>query len=169
VVLNGHWTVLLVNLILTHHLYNLSCVPRVEKKSSSLLLAFLLNDNLPPAFLSELVFRTSDDPDTFTPVFEPILRGLVLTMRRLSFDTHDYKQPLVVLSALCDIKVGNTRPLCNLVSFVTVLLCLLFYIDRMLDSRVNLIKLPVKISVFNQQTLINSFMLESHIVYHFEI
>ena len=44
----------------------------------------------------------------------------MLTVRRLSFDTHDYKQPLMVLSALCDVKVGNTRPLCNLVS---VLLC----------------------------------------------
>ena len=155
---NGHWTVLLVNVMLTRHLFNLSCVPRVEKKSSSPLLAFLLNDNLPPAFLSELVFRTSDDPETFTHVFEPILRGLVLTMRRLSFDTHDYKQPLVVLSALCDIKVGNTRPLCNLVSLVKVLLCRLFYIERVLDYQVNLIPLPIKISVFNQQIIINSFL-----------
>ncbi|KAI0243357.1 Ubiquitin conjugation factor E4 B [Lamellibrachia satsuma] len=88
---------------------------RIGNRSMSLLLPFLLNDNLPPAFLSELVFRTSDDPDTFKHIFVPVLHGLVLTMRHLSFDTHDYKQPLMVLSQLCDIKVGNTRPLCNLI------------------------------------------------------
>ena len=89
---------------------------RRGNRSTSLLLPFLLNDNLPPAFLSELVVRTCDDPDAFEHIFVPLLRSLMLTVRRLSFDTHDYKQPLTVLSALCDIKIGNTRPLCNLVS-----------------------------------------------------
>ncbi len=38
-------------------------------------------------------------------------------MRPLAMDTEDHRQPLSVLAELCDIKVGNTRPLCNLASF----------------------------------------------------
>lgn len=88
--------------------------PRSPAKPS-LLLPYLLNQNLPVGFLSDLVSSVCVDKETFSQVFSPVLQGLAQTMRHLSLDTEDFRQPLLVLSELCELKHGNTRPLCNLI------------------------------------------------------
>lgn len=89
----------------------------------SVLLPYLISQNLPRGFLQELVFILNKDKETFSIVFTPILQGLLQSVRGLSFDTEDYRLPLATLSELCEIKVTNTRPVCNLVSMISLPLC----------------------------------------------
>ncbi|XP_064611043.1 ubiquitin conjugation factor E4 B-like [Liolophura sinensis] len=96
-------------------LQGLVTVPR-SPGLPSLLLPSLLAHSLPRGFLSELLQTTSNDQQSFSRVFSPILQGLLLSIRGLSFDTDEYRAPLTVLTELCDIKsAGNTRPICNLI------------------------------------------------------
>ena len=88
---------------------------RCEGKPS-LLVPYLLNQNLPRGFLQELATVAHSDPDSLTRVFRPILYGLGAIMRTCSLDTEYFKYPLAVLSELCELKVGNLRPVCKLVS-----------------------------------------------------
>ncbi|XP_048766609.1 ubiquitin conjugation factor E4 B-like [Ostrea edulis] len=81
---------------------------------SSLLLPYLLSHNLPRGFLPELVQTTCNDFDTFRRVFVPVLQGLNRHIHSLSLDSDDYREPMSVLSELCEIKSGNTRPICGL-------------------------------------------------------
>ncbi|XP_013412896.1 ubiquitin conjugation factor E4 B [Lingula anatina] len=82
----------------------------------SLLLPFLLNHNLPAGFLEMLVKQTSGCQRSFKQVFAPILQGLYNTIKRLSFDEDDYRQPILVLRQLCDIQTfGKQKPVCSLI------------------------------------------------------
>lgn len=81
---------------------------------NSLLLSYLLSHNLPRGFLPELVQTTCDDRDTFRRVFIPVLQGLNRHIHGMSLDSEDYRDPLSVLSELCEIKSGNSRPICGL-------------------------------------------------------
>jgi len=75
----------------------------------SVLLPYMLNRLMPGSFLHDLVASLSSDTDSLRAVFEPLLHNLAALMRRLSLDTDDYKQPLAVLSELCEIKVNGSR------------------------------------------------------------
>ncbi|VDI68919.1 ubiquitin conjugation factor E4 B, partial [Mytilus galloprovincialis] len=81
----------------------------------SLLLPYLLSHNLPRGFLPELVQTICPDKDTFCMIFEPVLHCLTRMIHPLSLDSDEYKDPLCVLTELCDIKSGNTRPVCSLI------------------------------------------------------
>ena len=83
---------------------------------TSILIPFLLNHNLPRGFLEDLIILTIQDDSTFTDIFSPVLQGLCQLMRGLGLDTDDYRQPLLVLSELIQLKIGNARPFCPLVS-----------------------------------------------------
>uniref|UniRef100_UPI00358E0FF2 ubiquitin conjugation factor E4 B isoform X2 n=1 Tax=Myxine glutinosa TaxID=7769 RepID=UPI00358E0FF2 len=82
----------------------------------SLLVPYLLCRNLPQAFASELVHTASQDQDTFTKVFTPILQGLSQACQESSLSNDGFKYPLMALAELFDVKVGNSRPVCNLMS-----------------------------------------------------
>lgn len=87
-----------------------------SKGGMSILLPYLLSHNLPRGFLSELIQTTCHDKNTFSMVFTPVIQSLVRLIQTLSLDNDDYRDPLIVLSELCEIKSGNSRPICSLIA-----------------------------------------------------
>ncbi|TRY82499.1 hypothetical protein DNTS_013817 [Danionella cerebrum] len=70
---------------------------------ASLLVPYMLCRNLPCGFIQELIFI-------------PILQGLALAVKECSFDSDNFKFPLMALAELCEIKFGKTHPVCNLIT-----------------------------------------------------
>uniref|UniRef100_A0A671TBS2 Ubiquitin conjugation factor E4 B-like n=1 Tax=Sinocyclocheilus anshuiensis TaxID=1608454 RepID=A0A671TBS2_9TELE len=52
----------------------------------------------------------------FFQIFVPILQGLTLAVKECSFDSDNFKFPLMALAELCEIKFGKTHPVCNLIT-----------------------------------------------------
>ena len=86
----------------------------------SLLMPYLLNQNLPRGFMDDLLSVVVKDQPLFTEIFQPVMCGLHQTIRQCSLSNEDFKQPLIVLVELAEIKLANTRPFCNLVNTDTV-------------------------------------------------
>ncbi|XP_061592345.1 ubiquitin conjugation factor E4 B isoform X2 [Cololabis saira] len=82
----------------------------------SLLVPYLLCRNLPYGFIQELVRITHQEEEVFKQIFIPILHGLALAVKECSFDSDNFKFPLMALAELCEIKFGKTHPVCNLVT-----------------------------------------------------
>ncbi|XP_060749525.1 ubiquitin conjugation factor E4 B isoform X2 [Tachysurus vachellii] len=82
----------------------------------SLLVPYMLCRNLPYGFIQELVRMTQQEEEVFKQIFVPILQGLVLAVKECSFDSDNFKYPLMALSELCEIKFGKTHPVCNLIT-----------------------------------------------------
>ncbi|XP_068453629.1 ubiquitin conjugation factor E4 B isoform X1 [Clinocottus analis] len=82
----------------------------------SLLVPYLLCRNLPYGFIQELVRITHQEEGVFSQIFTPILHGLALAVKECSFDSDNFKFPLMALAELCEIKFGKTHPVCNLVT-----------------------------------------------------
>ncbi|XP_039656659.1 ubiquitin conjugation factor E4 B isoform X1 [Perca fluviatilis] len=80
----------------------------------SLLVPYLLCRNLPYGFIQELVRITHQEEEVFSQIFIPILHGLALAVKECSFDSDNFKFPLMALAELCEIKFGKTHPVCNL-------------------------------------------------------
>ncbi|KAF3860307.1 hypothetical protein F7725_000562 [Dissostichus mawsoni] len=80
----------------------------------SLLVPYLLCRNLPYGFIQELVRITQQEEELFSQIFIPILRGLALAVKECSFDSDNFKFPLMALAELCEIKLGKTHPVCSL-------------------------------------------------------
>ncbi|XP_073679365.1 ubiquitin conjugation factor E4 B isoform X1 [Garra rufa] len=83
---------------------------------SSLLVPYMLCRNLPYGFIQELVRMTHQEEEVFKQIFVPILQGLALAVKECSFDSDNYKFPLMALAELCEIKFGKTHPVCNLIT-----------------------------------------------------
>ncbi|XP_049609960.1 ubiquitin conjugation factor E4 B isoform X1 [Syngnathus scovelli] len=82
----------------------------------SLLVPYMLCRNLPYGFIQELVRITHQEEDVFRQIFIPILHGLALAVKECSFDSDNFKFPLMALAELCEIKFGKTHPVCSLVT-----------------------------------------------------
>uniref|UniRef100_A0A672ZM19 Ubiquitin conjugation factor E4 B n=1 Tax=Sphaeramia orbicularis TaxID=375764 RepID=A0A672ZM19_9TELE len=82
----------------------------------SLLVPYMLCRNLPFGFIQELVRITHQEEEVFRQIFIPILHGLALAVKECSFDSDNFKFPLMALAELCEIKFGKTHPVCNLVT-----------------------------------------------------
>uniref|UniRef100_A0A3Q3LV43 Ubiquitin conjugation factor E4 B n=1 Tax=Mastacembelus armatus TaxID=205130 RepID=A0A3Q3LV43_9TELE len=82
----------------------------------SLLVPYMLCRNLPYGFIQELVRITHQEEEVFRQIFIPILHGLALAVKECSFDSDNFKFPLMALAELCEIKFGKTHPVCNLVT-----------------------------------------------------
>uniref|UniRef100_A0A671TBX5 Ubiquitin conjugation factor E4 B-like n=1 Tax=Sinocyclocheilus anshuiensis TaxID=1608454 RepID=A0A671TBX5_9TELE len=82
----------------------------------SLLVPYMLCRNLPYGFIQELVRMTHQEEDVFKQIFVPILQGLTLAVKECSFDSDNFKFPLMALAELCEIKFGKTHPVCNLIT-----------------------------------------------------
>ncbi|XP_058498860.1 ubiquitin conjugation factor E4 B isoform X4 [Solea solea] len=80
----------------------------------SLLVPYMLCRNLPYGFIQELARITHQEDEVFRQIFVPILHGLALAVKECSFDTDNYKFPLMALAELCEIKFGKTHPVCCL-------------------------------------------------------
>ncbi|XP_035992619.1 ubiquitin conjugation factor E4 B isoform X2 [Fundulus heteroclitus] len=80
----------------------------------SLLVPYMLCRNLPYGFIQELVRITHLEEEVFRQIFIPILHGLALAVKECSFDSDNFKFPLMALAELCEIKFGKTHPVCNL-------------------------------------------------------
>ncbi|XP_076874583.1 ubiquitin conjugation factor E4 B isoform X2 [Brachyhypopomus gauderio] len=82
----------------------------------SLLVPYMLCRNLPYGFIHELVRVTHQEEEMFKQIFIPILQGLGLAVKECSFDSDNFKYPLMALAELCEIKFGKTHPMCNLIT-----------------------------------------------------
>ncbi|MGH0122397.1 UNVERIFIED_CONTAM: hypothetical protein FKN15_014828 [Acipenser sinensis] len=82
----------------------------------SLLVPYMLCRNLPYGFIQELIRMTHQDEEVFKQIFVPILQGLALAVKECSFDSDNFKYPLMALAELCEIKFGKTHPVCNLIT-----------------------------------------------------
>uniref|UniRef100_A0A3P9H964 Ubiquitin conjugation factor E4 B n=1 Tax=Oryzias latipes TaxID=8090 RepID=A0A3P9H964_ORYLA len=82
----------------------------------SLLVPYMLCRNLPFGFIQELVRITHQEEELFKQIFIPIIHGLALAMKECSFDSDNFKFPLMALSELCEIKFGKCHPVCSLVT-----------------------------------------------------
>uniref|UniRef100_A0A3B4CZR9 Ubiquitin conjugation factor E4 B n=1 Tax=Pygocentrus nattereri TaxID=42514 RepID=A0A3B4CZR9_PYGNA len=82
----------------------------------SLLVPYMLCRNLPYGFIQELVRMTQQEEEVFKQIFVPILQGLGLAVKECSFDSDNFKYPLMALAELCEIKFGKTHPMCNLIT-----------------------------------------------------
>ncbi|KAE8293330.1 Ubiquitin conjugation factor E4 B [Larimichthys crocea] len=84
----------------------------------SLLVPYMLCRNLPYGFIQELVRITHQEDEVFRQIFIPILHGLALAVKECSFDSDNFKFPLMALAELCEIKFGKTHPVCNLATLL---------------------------------------------------
>uniref|UniRef100_A0A8C5I307 Ubiquitin conjugation factor E4 B n=1 Tax=Gouania willdenowi TaxID=441366 RepID=A0A8C5I307_GOUWI len=82
----------------------------------SLLVPYMLCRNLPYGFIQELVRLTHQEEEVFRQIFIPILQGLTCAVKECSFDSDNFKFPLMALAELCEIKFGKTHPVCNLIT-----------------------------------------------------
>ncbi|XP_061075529.1 ubiquitin conjugation factor E4 B isoform X1 [Conger conger] len=82
----------------------------------SLLVPYMLCRNLPYGFIQELVRMTHQEEEVFKQIFIPILQGLAQAVKECSFDSDNFKYPLMALAELCEIKYGKTHPVCNLIT-----------------------------------------------------
>uniref|UniRef100_A0A8C6WXW3 Ubiquitin conjugation factor E4 B n=1 Tax=Neogobius melanostomus TaxID=47308 RepID=A0A8C6WXW3_9GOBI len=76
----------------------------------------MLCRNLPYGFIQELVRITHQEEEVFKQIFLPILHGLTLAVKECSFDSDNFKFPLMALAELCEIKFGKSHPVCTLVT-----------------------------------------------------
>ncbi|XP_077075283.1 ubiquitin conjugation factor E4 B isoform X2 [Siphateles boraxobius] len=86
----------------------------------SLLVPYMLCRNLPYGFIQELVRMTHQEEEVFKQIFVPILQGLALAVKECSFDSDNFKFPLMALAELCEIKFGKTHPICNLITSLSL-------------------------------------------------
>uniref|UniRef100_A0A672ICS7 Ubiquitin conjugation factor E4 B n=1 Tax=Salarias fasciatus TaxID=181472 RepID=A0A672ICS7_SALFA len=82
----------------------------------SLLVPYMLCRNLPYGFIQELARITHQEEEVFRQIFIPILHGLALAVKECSFDSDNFKFPLMALAELCEIKFGKTHPVCSLIT-----------------------------------------------------
>ncbi|KAG8434802.1 hypothetical protein GDO86_012957 [Hymenochirus boettgeri] len=82
----------------------------------SLLVPYILCRNLPLGFIQELIRTTYQEEYMFKQVFVPILEGLAKAAKVCSFDSDNFKYPLMALGELCEIKIGKNHPLCCLIT-----------------------------------------------------
>ncbi|XP_071805789.1 ubiquitin conjugation factor E4 B-like isoform X1 [Asterias amurensis] len=82
----------------------------------SMLLPHLLAHSLPTSFLRDLVAATHEDASSFGLIFTPVLVGLVQEIQRCSLDNDKYKASLTAMNELCKIKLGNSKPICKLIT-----------------------------------------------------
>ncbi|XP_067302049.1 ubiquitin conjugation factor E4 B isoform X2 [Pseudorasbora parva] len=82
----------------------------------SLLVPYMLCRNLPYGFIQELVRMTHQEEEVFKQIFVPILQGLALAVKECSFDSDNFKFPLMALAELCEIKFGKSHPICSLIT-----------------------------------------------------
>ncbi|XP_038866296.1 ubiquitin conjugation factor E4 B-like isoform X2 [Salvelinus namaycush] len=85
----------------------------------SLLLPYMLCRNLPYGFIQELACMTHQE-EVFRQIFVPILQGLALAVKECSFDSDNFKFPLMALAELCEIKFGKTHPMCNVMTSLSL-------------------------------------------------
>uniref|UniRef100_A0A8C4XAB6 Ubiquitin conjugation factor E4 B n=1 Tax=Erpetoichthys calabaricus TaxID=27687 RepID=A0A8C4XAB6_ERPCA len=69
-----------------------------QPRLQSLLVPYMLCRNLPYGFIQELIRMTHQDEDSFRQIFVPILQGLELAVTECSFDTDNFKYPLMITS-----------------------------------------------------------------------
>uniref|UniRef100_A0A8C8HUI2 Ubiquitin conjugation factor E4 B n=1 Tax=Oncorhynchus tshawytscha TaxID=74940 RepID=A0A8C8HUI2_ONCTS len=87
-----------------------------QPRSQSLLVPYMLCRNLPYGFIQELARITYQEEEVFRQIFVPILQGLGLAVKECSFDSDNFKFPLMALAELCEIKFVKTHPMCNLMT-----------------------------------------------------
>uniref|UniRef100_T1ISF9 Ubiquitin conjugation factor E4 B n=1 Tax=Strigamia maritima TaxID=126957 RepID=T1ISF9_STRMM len=83
----------------------------------SILMPYLFGQSMPRGFLHELVYFSSQNDECLKSVFWPVLQSTLQATRLCSLESDCFRQPLQVLSELCEIRcgpTGNIRPICNL-------------------------------------------------------
>lgn len=87
------------------------------RPTSSLLLAYMLNRFFPSGFIADFIsFLMDADSETFRHVFEVALHDLSRLIYSCSLESDDHVEPLALLSELCELKTGSSRPICTLIT-----------------------------------------------------
>ncbi|XP_071945537.1 ubiquitin conjugation factor E4 B-like [Antedon mediterranea] len=76
---------------------------------------FLLSGKLPQLFLQELIQMTYQDNETFQSIMKPVLHGLMQITQVCGLDSDYFLLPFKAVRELVVIKIGNKRPICNLI------------------------------------------------------
>jgi len=85
--------------------------------TSSLLLAYMLNQFFPSGFIADFIsFLTASDPQAFQQIFELALHDMSHLICSCSLESDDHIEPLALLSELCELKTGSSRPICTLIT-----------------------------------------------------
>jgi len=88
--------------------------------SRSPLYPVLVGGEAPQGLLHDLVQRLSQDQEALSAVIGPLLQHCNMEMRKGTVVESKYKQPLLVLVQLCDVRVSSgCRPVCDLLPKVT--------------------------------------------------
>jgi ubiquitin conjugation factor E4 B len=88
-------------------------------EGESILVPYLLGNQstiLPSNFLVELLVECSGPSDCLHQVFGGVADGLVGHLRNMSLVDEQFRQPMVVLSQLAEIKIGTARPFCQVLA-----------------------------------------------------
>lgn len=87
--------------------------------SESPLLRPLLKQSIPNGFLLDLIIELHVDKESFKDVFGPLLRCLVSEVRSSNVLYCEYKEALIALCEMCEIRLppaSNYRPICQLLT-----------------------------------------------------
>lgn len=79
------------------------------------LLELCYQERIPDDFLSDLITEAYKQPEEFEQIFSQLLRGLFSGMQRTVFTPNLVTHHMELLTKLVAIKVGNVRPICDLV------------------------------------------------------
>ncbi|XP_017071788.2 ubiquitin conjugation factor E4 B [Drosophila eugracilis] len=82
----------------------------------STLLELMYTEKVSESFLIDLIAHTHQDPEAFDTIFSQVLRGLFAGMQRNICTSKISVQQIEWLAKLVVIKVGNVRPIADLVS-----------------------------------------------------
>jgi len=85
--------------------------------TSPVLLSYMLNRFLPSRFISDFIhFLVSADHEGFRRIFGAALQGLSHLISSCSLESDYHVEPLALLSELCELKIGTSRPVCDLIT-----------------------------------------------------
>ncbi|XP_067624496.1 ubiquitin conjugation factor E4 B isoform X2 [Eurosta solidaginis] len=82
----------------------------------STMLEMLYQGRIPDGFLYDLVATACDQTEDFQQIFGQLLRGLYIGMQRNICTANINTQQIDLLAKLVTIKVGATRPICDLIA-----------------------------------------------------
>jgi len=88
-----------------------------QSPSYSALYHVLAGNDAPGGLLPDLIRSLSGDQEAFSGVFSPLVQHCVQEMSKGTLVDSKYKQPLHVLSDLCEVRISTgSRPVCDLLS-----------------------------------------------------
>lgn len=80
----------------------------------SILVPFMFENQITRELLVDLITKCTSHNDDLHVLFTPILNNLSFIAQISSLMDEEFHQTIAILRELCDIKIDNTRPICDL-------------------------------------------------------